>query len=201
MRHLLTTLAISCVALLAVSSARPQSMTPRDPFVDPAPPRPRPQPSRAEPTAVPSIVPRAPSLSEQDVSARLPRVTANELLKSGNEALRRSEYLSAEEDARKILRLGDGTLQYGNAKFLLAQASEGLHNFQQAAVAYDDAYNFDRTGSLASRALLGLARSLNAIREKRAACAVLDKLRAEFPRVQDDISIRAADLRRDANCR
>ena len=67
-------------------------------------------------------------------------------------------------------------------------------------MAYDDAYNRARTGARAPDALLGLANSLNAIGEKKAACATLDKLRAEFPSPRPDLRDAVAGARQRAGC-
>jgi hypothetical protein len=47
---------------------------------------------------------------------------------------------------------------------------------------------------------LGLANSLMAINEKRAACDTLSKLRAEFPQPRAGIGDAAASLRQRAGC-
>ena len=74
-----------------------------------------------------------------------------------------------------------------DAQFLLAQALMGQRQYSQAAIAYDDTYNRSRKGAHAPDALLGLANSLIAINEKKAACDTLTKLRAEYPSPRPDI--------------
>ena len=102
-------------------------------------------------------------------------------MQEGNAALARRDYQAAEAAAREVLTAGRSTPRSTDAQFLLAQALAGKRDFQAAAVAYDDAYNRARTGSHAADSLLGLANALGAINERPAACATLDKLRAEFP--------------------
>ncbi len=57
----------------------------------------------------------------------------------------------------------------------------GQRQYAQAAIAFDDAYNSSRKGSHAQEALVGLASSLSAINEKKAACDTLARLRTDFP--------------------
>ena len=49
--------------------------------------------------------------------------------------------------------------------------------------------------------LLGLANALTAINEKRAACATLDKLKAEFSSPRADLKDQIAASRQRAGCR
>ena len=74
-----------------------------------------------------------------------------------------------------------------DAQFLLAQALMGQRQYSQAAIAYDDTYNRSRKGAHAPDALLGLANSLIAINEKKAACDTLAKLRTEYPSPRPDM--------------
>lgn len=131
------------------------------------------------PATSPRTVPDAPSRSEGGASpGRRPPELA---MQEGNAALARRDYPAAEAAAREVLAQGRATPRGGDAQFLLAQSLAGKRDFGGAAVAFDDAYNRSRTGSRAPDALLGLANALLALNERPAACATLDKLRAEFP--------------------
>lgn len=129
-----------------------------------------------------------------------PRRTAEVALQEGNAALARRDYLAAEAAAREVLALNKSPRAV-DAQFLLAQAMAGKRDWQGAAVAFDDTYNRARTGSHAPDSLLGLANALTAIGEKRAACATLDKLRAEFPTLRGDLREPAVAARTRAGCR
>ena len=122
------------------------------------------------------------------------------ILKEGHAALARRDYAAAEADAKQVLANGKGP-RATDAQFLLAQALAGKRDYSAAAVAYDDAYNRSRTGVHAQDSLLGLAHALTAINEKRAACATLDKLRAEFPTPRSDLREPIARARHSAGCR
>ena len=125
--------------------------------------------------------------------------TAEAAMQDGNAALARRDYPVAEAAAREVIT-GPKTPRAYDAQFLLAQALAGKKDNQGAAVAYDDAYNRGRTGARAQDSLLGLANSLTAIGEKRAACATMDKLRAEFPTPRVDLKEQIAAARLRAAC-
>ena len=121
-------------------------------------------------------------------------------MQEGNAALARRDYTAAEAAAREVLAFPRSPRAV-DAQFLLAQVLTGKRDYQAAAVAFDDTYNRNKVGSHAQPALLGLANSLTAINEKRAACATLDKLKAEFPTTRADLRDQVAAARQKAGCR
>lgn len=149
----------------------------------PAPP-PAPRAERAEPAAQRPSGPRTPELAMQE----------------GQAALARRDYQTAEASAREVLGNRTSPRAY-DAKLLLAQALQGEKQYPQAAVAFDDAYNASRKGSHAQDALLGLASSLAFIKENKAACDTLNRLRSDFPQMRPDIREGAAATAQRASCR
>lgn len=129
-----------------------------------------------------------------------PRRTPEVATQEGNAALARRDYTAAEAAAKEVLAFPRSPRAV-DAQFLIAQSLAGRRDWQGAAVAYDDAYNRSRTGTHAQPSLIGLADALNAINEKRAACATLDKLRAEFPTIRADLRANVATSRQRAGCR
>ncbi len=135
-----------------------------------------------------------------DAPATPGRRPAELAMQEGNAALARRDYPAAEAAAREVLGNSRAGPRAGDAQFLLAQSLAGRRDYQAAAVAYDDAYNRSRTGSRAPDALLGLAGSLSALGERPAACATLEKLRAEFPSPRPEVRDAAATVRNRAGC-
>jgi TolA-binding protein len=121
-------------------------------------------------------------------------------LQEGNAALARRDYATAEASAREVLS-GPKSPRGIEAQYLLAQALVGKRDYADAAVAFDDTYSRARTGPHAEDSLLGLANSLSILGEKRAACATLDKLKAEFPTPRQDLKAPIATARQQAACR
>lgn len=143
--------------------------------------------------------PAAPPSAAPPPAQSAPR-TPEMILQEGRAALTRRDYAAAEAAARQVLAIKVSPRAY-DANLLLAQALAGEKQFPQAAIAYDDTYNRARKGSHAQDALVGLATSLNAINEKKAACDTLTKLRAEFPQMRPDIHDAASALGQKASCR
>ena len=150
------------------------------------------------PTAPPGTAPDPPNRGEGGGAGRRPPELA---MQEGNAALARRDYAAAEAAAREVLAGGRAAPRSGDAQFLLAQSLAGKRDFAGAAVAFDETYNRSRTGSRAPDALLGLANSLLALNERPAACATLDKLRAEFPTPRPAFRDAAAAARGRGGCR
>jgi TolA-binding protein len=177
----------------------------RPPNAGPMPPQPRPmqpqssispQPGALSLAAPVPMQPQAPPLPPAPVK-RTPEMSMQE----GNAALARRDYTGAEQSAREVLINSRTSPRAYDAQFLLAQALIGQRQFSQAAIAYDDTYNRSRRGGHAEDALLGLANSLVAINEKKAACDTLGKLRAEFPAPRPDLRDGIASAAQRSGCK
>ncbi|MCQ4162856.1 tetratricopeptide repeat protein, partial [Roseomonas sp. GC11] len=131
--------------------------------------------------------------------AAAPR-TAERALADGQAALGRRDYPSAEAAAREVIA-ARGSARAQDAQILLGDALLGKRDFQNAALAYDDAYRRNRTGSRAPEAMIGLSNAFLGFGAKREACATLDDLRSEFPRLSGGLADRAADARKRGGCR
>jgi TolA-binding protein len=129
------------------------------------------------------------------------RRTPEIAIQEGNAALARRDYQAAEAAAREVLTGNRTSPRAYDAQFLLAQALTGERQYSQAAIAYDDTYNRARKGAHAPDALLGLANSLTAINEKKAACDTLAKLRTEYPTPRPDIRDASAGTAQRAGCK
>jgi TolA-binding protein len=160
-----------------------------------APPPGRPAPHAAAPA--PSREPaREAASAPSNPSARAPAGP----LQEAYAALDRHDYAAAERSARGVLARRAAPGAY-DAQFVLAEALAGQHQWSRAAIAYDDAYNRSKHGTHAPAALLGLAQSLAAINEHRAACETLAKLHAQYPREGAALRTQAAAVSRNAGCR
>ena len=156
-------------------------------------------PAGAAPTSLAPPPPRAPAAPPSSPRPSAAAASKNPL-QAGYAALARRDYPAAEREARTVLSRRAAPGAY-DAQFLLAEALAGQHQWSRAAIAYDDAYNRSKRGAHAPAALLGLAQSLAAIREQRAACETLAKLHAEFPREGAALRTQAAETARLAHCR
>jgi TolA-binding protein len=127
------------------------------------------------------------------------RRTPEQALQAGNAALARRDYATAEAMAHEVLAVPKSP-RGPDAQFLLAQALAGKRDYSAAALAYDAAYKRARTGPHAQDSLLGLAVVLHALGDGRAACATLDKLKAEFPTPRPDLREPIFSIRKRAEC-
>jgi TolA-binding protein len=129
------------------------------------------------------------------------RRTPELALQDGNAAMARHDYPAAEAAAHEVLNNFRTSPRAYEAQYLLAQALAGEHQYSQSAIAFDDTYNRNRKGSRAPDALVGLAWSLTAINEKRAACDTLAKLHTEFPQERPELRDAATSVAQRAGCR
>jgi len=156
-------------------------------------------PAAISPPPAPLGANRAPA-GKPAAQAAPPR-TAEAAIREGNTALARRDYRAAETAAREVLSKFRTSPRAYDAQYLLGEALQGQRQYPQAAIAYDDAYNRSRKGSHAQQALVGLAASLTAINERKAACDTLSKLHAEFPHQSAEIRETAETLHKRAGCK
>jgi len=134
------------------------------------------------------------------VPAAPPMRTPEVALQQGHAALARRDYAAAESDARSVIATDKTSPRAYDAQLLLAQALYGQRQYSQAAIAYDDTYNHAKKGPHAQDALLGLANSLIAINQKKAACATLFQLHSGFPTPRADLRAPIASAAKRAGC-
>jgi|BEDMetMinimDraft_2_1075160.scaffolds.fasta_scaffold02383_4 TolA-binding protein len=124
------------------------------------------------------------------------------LLAEATTALGRKDYPAAENAAaaaEQAAKAAKNAHDLVEARLLLARAYYGEHQYQKAALSYDDAYKVAPKGPRAPDALLGLAQALIALDAKPAACDALNRLAREFPQARP-AQERAALLRQRAAC-
>jgi TolA-binding protein len=161
-------------------------------------------------TAAPGSPPLPPpSGTLQDLPPAAPTATAATpaalassaaALHAAQAALAKQDYATAETNARAVLANTKSTAEGYKAQYILAQSLAGQNRPSDAAIAYDNAYNRDRTGPYAPGSLLGLANALTDIQQASAACDTLASLNSQFPTPPAGMgpSIQAAEKR--ANC-
>jgi TolA-binding protein len=171
----------------------------------PAPMQPPPAPTTSAPSNLALLPPPTPLGGPPPGPPAQPGVpvrrTPELAIQEGNAALARRDYPAAEQAAREVLTGSRTSPRVYDAQFLLAEALLGQRQYSQAAIAYDDSYNRSRRGVHAADALLGLANSLIAINEKKAACDTLTKLRAEYPAPRPDMRDAMIASAQRAGCR
>jgi TolA-binding protein len=147
----------------------------------------------ARPPQAPAATPAPPA------PASAPR-TAERAIAEGQAALARNDFDAAEAAAREALRGRPGP-RAQDANILLGEALLGRRQYQNAALAFNDAYSANRRSSRAPEALLGLANSFQGFGARREACDTLDQLRSEYTQLAAPLARRVAEARRRAQCR
>jgi TolA-binding protein len=140
-----------------------------------------------------------PSAQPQPAAASAPR-PPERALSEGQAALGRRDFAAAEAAAREVIA-SRNQARAQDAQVLLGDALAGRRQFQNAALAYDEAYRRNRQGARAPEALLGLAGAFAGFNARREACDTLDQLRSEFPRLSQSLTDRANAARRSNGCR
>jgi TolA-binding protein len=110
------------------------------------------------------------------------------------------DFAGAEAASRAILAHAGHSPEAYRAQFLLAQSLAAQGKPQDAAIAYDNAYNLNRAGSEAPASLLGLAHSLAVIHQNEAACQTLASLTSQFPTLPQGMASRVDAVRHLARC-
>jgi TolA-binding protein len=189
---------------MAFQVQNPQAGAPLRPGPAPMPPPPL-QPTTSTPSNLALLPPPTPLGGPPPGPPAQPGVpvrrTPELAIQEGNAALARRDYPAAEQAAREVLTGSRTSPRVYDAQFLLAEALLGQRQYSQAAIAYDDSYNRSKRGVHAPDALLGLANSLIAINEKKAACDTLTKLRAEYPAPRPDMRDAMIASAQRAGCR
>jgi TolA-binding protein len=145
-----------------------------------APGAPGTAPAGAPATLAPPPGAPAPAPSQANAAPDLSG-SPEKILHAGNAAFAKGDNAAAEAAARSILANNASSPQAYQAQYLLAKALYAEGKPQDAAIAFDDAYNRNRTGAVAPQSLLGLANSLAAINQNEAACDTLSSLNSQFP--------------------
>ena len=154
----------------------------------------------APPTRIASNTPQSsPNASPPPPTSSGPR-TPEVALQQGYAALKQQDYTAAQKAAEEVLTKRNSPRAY-DAQYLLAQSLAGQHQWSRAAIAYDDAYNRSPKGSHAQTALLGLAISMTAINEKRAACETISKLHTQFPKPNPELQPQIQNVVARAGCK
>ena len=156
-----------------------------------APPPRSPSPAQSLPPVAGGAAASAPA-----AAARTPE----RALAEGQAALSRRDYAAAEAAAKEVLAARGSPRSY-DARLLLADAEYGQRNWQDAAVAYGEAYKANQKGSRAAEALIGFGSALANLNQKREACDAFALVQSEHPQLRGPLKERLEAGRQRAGCR
>jgi len=114
--------------------------------------------------------------------------------------LRQADYDGAEKAFKAFIDKNPKDKLVDNAKYWYGETIYVRGRFDEAAVAFADAYQQNPGGSKAPDSLLKLAMSLAAIDKTADACTSLTELRAKFPNANSSVRARAQEQRVKLKC-
>jgi TolA-binding protein len=156
---------------------QPQSLTPPD-------------------TAAPVPAPPAPTPPPAPVSSGDPKSQLHAALT----AYQAHDYKTSAALASSLVKNSAQAPEAYRAQYLVAQSYAATGDNQDAAIAFDNTYNMNRTGTYAPQALLGLASSLAGIGANDEACSTLSSLNSQFPTPPAGLQPRIDAVSKKANC-
>lgn len=159
-----------------------------------------PAPSPRTPSPAQSLPPVAGGAASAPAAAPSVARTPERALAEGQAALARRDYAAAESAAKEALAARGSPRAY-DARLLLADAEYGQRNWQDAAVAYGEAYKANQKGSRAAEALVGFGSSLANLNQKREACDAFALVQSEHPQLRGALRERLEAGRQRAGCR
>jgi TolA-binding protein len=154
-----------------------------------------PAPAPAQQAAI-----HAPRPANNPPAAPVAPASPHALLHTAQHDFDQRDFAGAETASRAILSHAGSSPEAYHAQFLLAQSLAAQNRPQEAAIAYDKAYELNRAGSQAPASLLGLARSLAVIHQGEAACQTLASLNSQFPTLPQGMESRVDAVRHLARC-
>lgn len=125
--------------------------------------------------------------------------TPEQALKVGNAALARRDYAAAEAAAREVLGMGTSP-RAGDARFLLARALAGEHQYKDAAANYFQVYKGSPKSPRGAEGLIGVANALIGLNDTKDACQAVAKFSVEFPHADAGLKAAASSAHKRAGC-
>jgi TolA-binding protein len=144
------------------------------------------------PPAAPAVAPTAPAVVSGDPKSQLHAAVA---------AYGQKNYTTSAALAAALVKNSPQAPEAYRAQYLVAQSYSASGRAQDAAIAYDNTYNMNRTGTYAPQSLLGLASSLASIGANDEACSTLSSLNSQFPTPPAGLQPRIDAVAKQASCK
>jgi tol-pal system protein YbgF len=114
--------------------------------------------------------------------------------------LRETSYPEAEQAFKSFIDKNPQDKLLDNAKYWYGETLYVRDRFDEAAVAFADAYQQNPRGTKAPDSLLKLGLSLGALKKTQDACVTLNELKSKYPNASSAIKSRAAEERAKMKC-
>ncbi|HYP63034.1 MAG TPA: YbgF trimerization domain-containing protein [Acidocella sp.] len=158
------------------------------------------QPQSLTPPSAAAPVPATPAPTPTPTTAPVSSGDPKSQLHAALTAYQAHDYKTSASLASSLVKNSSQAPEAYRAQYLVAQSYSATGDNQDAAIAYDNTYNMNRTGAYAPQALLGLASSLAGIGANDEACSTLSSLNSQFPTPPAGMQPRIDAVSKKANC-
>lgn len=126
--------------------------------------------------------------------------TPRDALKAALSAYDQHDYRKAAAIGQDIVSNHKSAPEAYRAQYLVAQSDAASGNPQNAAVAFYNTYNMNKSGDYAARSLLGLASSLADLKQNPQACETIASLNSQFTTPSDGMKREIRKVADRAHC-
>ena len=126
--------------------------------------------------------------------------SAEELYQAGLEALKTSDYATADQNFNSILKRYPNDKLAGNAQYWLGEVYYAKKDWQRAAIAFAKGIEKYKNGTKGPDSLLKLDMSMKELGKKTEACQSFSSLKTEFPKAEASILKRAEEEAKKLGC-
>ena len=127
--------------------------------------------------------------------------TAEEIYQEGMDALKANNRDEAASKFTAVLTKFPEHKLAGNAQYWLGEAYYAKKDYAKAAVAFAKGYDKYKDGNKGADSILKLGMSMKELGKKDEACTAFTNLPKEFPKAEESVKVKAAQLAAELQCK
>lgn len=127
--------------------------------------------------------------------------SVEQMYQAGLDAVKASDYATAESKFNSILKRYPDDKLAGNAQYWVGEVYYAKKDWQRAAIAFASGLEKYKSGPKGADSLLKLGLSMRELGKKEEACQSFKSLKTEFPKAEKSIIDRAADEAKKLGCK
>ena len=141
------------------------------------------------------------SVAKGDDLAPVKTKSAADLYQAGLDALKTSDYATADQNFNSILKRYPDDKLAGNAQYWLGEVYYAKKDWQRAAIAFAKGIEKYKDGAKGADSLLKLGMSMKELGKKDEACQSFSSVKTEFPKAEATVLNRAAEEAKKLGCK
>lgn len=141
------------------------------------------------------------SVAKGDDLAPVKTKSAADLYQAGLDALKTSDYATADQNFNSILKRYPDDKLAGNAQYWLGEVYYAKKDWQRAAIAFAKGIEKYKNGAKGADSLLKLGMSMKELGKKNEACQSFLSVKTEFPKAEATVLNRAAEEAKKLGCK